>query len=260
MKKPLIGITSGFAESNTSRIELPGLALDYLKNQYSQRVLSAGGLPFIIPNVRLPENADQILEPMLKRIDGLLLSGGYDISPQIYAEQEIHPNTIVREQRDCFEMPLLKYALDKTNIPIFAICRGHQLLNVALGGALWQDIELFRANLAAPEVILEHRRIHDENGVKQRVWHSVEIRQGTLLFSIVRRRRIVVNSSHHQFVREVGNGLTVSAIAPDGAIEATEIRKDQKRFILSVQWHPEAMDDDIANALFNAFVRAAVRT
>ncbi|RKZ25051.1 gamma-glutamyl-gamma-aminobutyrate hydrolase family protein [bacterium] len=253
---PLIAISSSWAPERKGRPEFPDPEIDYLKCQYSHKIADAGGIPIIVPNLEVSFLDDNYLKNFFARLDGLLLSGGIDINPAFYGDDKIHPDTKVSRRRDDVEMAILKFALFETKIPIFAICRGHQLLNVVCGGNLWQDITMFwKENFS--RVIIEHRRIPDESGIKHRVWHKVRIFENTRLAEIIGKDEIVVNSSHHQFVKEIGKGLVVSARSPDGAVEALEMKDD--RFILSVQWHPEAMVDEDSDRLFEAFVREAAK-
>lgn len=186
---------------------------------------------------------------LLERLDGLLLSGGEDIAPMRYG-QVLEPWTgQVDEERDHTELGLVRawLALSK---PLLAICRGHQLLNVALGGTLFQDIMTQLPNA------LDHAYVPGrpmENPV-----HDVEIHAGCSLARMLGGEHFAVNSAHHQAVWEPGQNLEIVARAPDDIIEATELR--DHRFCISVQWHPEAMLrlSDTMLPLFEAFIAAAI--
>lgn len=265
--KPLILITSSFAaESNESRADLPEASFDYLKCAYSEKIYRAGGIPIIVPNTEIDN--DSIMQ-VINSVDGVLLSGGADINPGFYG-QEKHPKTKVSHQRDMFEWKFIKKVLLENKIPVLAICRGHQLVNIALGGTLFQDIELFRQARRNNHDI-EHCFVN-AGGKKNRSWHWVKVESNSLLFKITGERRLYVNSSHHQFVNEIGEGLVPTAFAEDGAVESLEF-KNPDRFLLSVQWHPEDMEKewqkldtkpDGANInwvpkLFRAFVESCSR-
>ena len=252
--KPLIAITCSWAPEKENRPEFPDPALDYIKSQYSQKIVTAGGVPVILPNIAQECLDEKFFADYTEKLDGVLLSGGFDIEPVLYNEGEKHPDTKSFLTRDYFELALLRYIIEKTDIPVFGICRGHQVLNVVLGGTLWQDIALFH-NDSNPPVLLEHRRIPDNNGIKKRVWHFITAVGGTRLASIIGKKPVLVNSSHHQFVNRIANGLIVSAAAPDNACEALEMPGE--KFVLSVQWHPEAMNDESSRKLFAAFLSAS---
>jgi len=253
--KPLIGITCGFINEKKGRPDLPDPAFDYLKAEYYERIMEAGGIPVIIPNLPEAEIDGTVFERLIGKLGGIVFSGGRDLHPSYFGEMEIHPTTLYVPERDArrdlFEIALAKYAVHNTDIPIFGICRGHQALNVALGGSLWQDISLFHAQ--GVPVIIEHRRIPDSPVSRKRVWHTVQVDVHSLLRKILGASQVIVNSSHHQFVRESGEGLNVAARAPDGAIEGLEL--PGVRFLLTVQWHPEAIYDKYSARLFEYFVK-----
>jgi putative glutamine amidotransferase len=179
---------------------------------------------------------------------GLLLTGGIDVTPALYNEPVSQQVGATDHHRDDFELKLLREALDR-DMPVLAICRGHQLLNVALGGSLLQHIE---------------GGAHEDDEDHVSAQHDATLVPGTKLHDVYRTERIHVNSRHHQAVTpgRVAKGLTVSATTDDGLIEALE--SDAHRWVVSVQWHPERPDlhipgfDAEARRLFEAFA-AAVR-
>jgi putative glutamine amidotransferase len=179
----------------------------------------------------------------LANVGGLVLSGGIDVDPQLYGQRR-HPETDYRHPfRDRYELALLKEALRRA-LPVLAICRGHQLLNVFMGGKLIQHIvgDSHRAEPEAP---------------RRSAWHEVELAPGSHLAAILGEGRIAVNSRHHQGVAPemVGHGLRVVALSPDGLVEALE--GESQRWLVSVQWHPERPEMAEAMApLFAAFVEA----
>ena len=189
---------------------------------------------------------DSTWENALDSSDGLLLTGGGDIDAAEFHEEN-HPAVHgVDTNRDKMELTLTRYALQK-NIPVLGICRGLQVMNVALGGTLIQDIP-------------DHLRtyvIHDDTpNSRQNLVHEVEIQQGTMLFRIVGTNRIGVNSFHHQAIKDLGKGLIKTAWADDGVIEAVELPPKDARFFLAVQWHPEEFvkHGGMFDSLFEAFV------
>jgi putative glutamine amidotransferase len=168
----------------------------------------------------------------IKECSSLILTGGADIFPEFYNDWEDGKNRgDYIPARDGFEFKLLDYALDN-NYPVLGICRGLQLINCRLNGSLLSDIETIRNT--------NHRKISD---TEDRM-HNISIREDSLLFSITGCTSGSINSSHHQAVDRLGEGLMISAKADDGIIEAVEwLDKDNKPFFLAVQWHPERMTD-----------------
>ncbi len=256
--KPLIGITCSWAPDKPGREELPDPAFDYLKSQYSEKIARFGGVPVILPNLPDVDENPQLIAEIVAHLDGIVFSGGRDIDPRLFGDERKHTKTQYDPQRDrrrdIFELALARYAIHNTKIPILGICRGHQLLNVALGGTLWQDLSQYWAT--KPPVIQEHRSRKNPDGTRSRSWHRVKISPETLLYKIIGAETITVNSSHHQAVKDVGRNLVVSATSPDGLPEALELNTPD-RFLLTVQWHPEAMDDESSAKLFRAFISVA---
>jgi putative glutamine amidotransferase len=207
---------------------------------YVRAVEAAGGVPVVMP----PLGSDEVPD-LVARLDGVVLSGGPDLSPAAY-DAKPHPDLGSTEpDLDAFEYALVAEVLDR-EIPILGICRGAQALNVALGGSLHQHL---------PEVVGEaviHRQCEDG----RRPTHSVEIVPGTLLARLLGSGSIAVNSFHHQAVARLGRGLRVSARAPDGTVEAIE--DPSREFLLAVQWHAETLGDaEQRRPLFDALVAAA---
>ncbi len=177
-------------------------------------------------------------------IDGLLVSGGYDIHPK-YFGQKPHPSiTLSAPERDEFEIKIIKLALRK-NIPVFGICRGFQVINIAMGGTIFQDLS------CAPYKTLKHADPRERG----KVFHKVRIDKGTLLSGIIGSERIEVNSSHHQIIDRIGRKLKAVAYSSDGVIEGLE--STDFRFLLAVQWHPEMIPNRFhSKKLFRAFIKA----
>lgn len=211
--RPLIGITPSQQKDFTAY---------FMPRTYSESISRAGGLPIILPYVF------QMVDDYLERIDGLLLSGGVDTDPLIWKEEPVPGMGRIDPDRDRFEISLIKKALER-ELPILGICRGCQILNVAVGGTLIQDLE------KQQEKVFKHY----QDAPRWYPTHTVIIEEGTKLYQLFGRKEIRVNSVHHQAIKDVGPGFTVSARAKDGVVEAIE--KEGKGFVLGVQWHPEAM-------------------
>lgn len=232
MRKPLIGMTAMHIAGNQ-------LLSHCTKTEYIDAVRQAGGEVMLIPSGDDASGCGQIMSVL----DGLLLPGGADVSPLLYGEQPIKEVTFSRISDDRFEAALIKAALEQQK-PIFGICRGMQMLNVALGGTLYQDIHA--QNAAA----LCHRQ---DPSIRAEGTHSVTIVQGTHLERIINAATAIVNSYHHQAVKALGAGMTVSAVADDGVIEAFE---SADGMMIGVQWHPEGMTIQAHFAeLFRQFVQ-----
>jgi putative glutamine amidotransferase len=230
--RPGIGITLSPDAETAGRFTL--------RQDYVRAVEQAGGLPLVFAPTR-PEAAGELLD----RVEGLLLSGGSDIDPALYGAPPHAKLGPLSRDRDEFEISLAREAL-RRDLPILAICRGQQVLNVATGGTLFQDI---------PSQV-EGAMDHDPKVERWEVSHDVRVLPGTRLREILGRETVQVNSFHHQAVKDLGDGLLCSARAADGVIEGVEA--PAKRFVLGVQWHPEAFwaQTETFAKLFQAFVRA----
>ena len=217
-----------------------------LRDDYVRAVETAGGLPFVLAPGK-PEDAPALAAEYLDRVQALLLSGGADIDPALYGEAR-HPTVKrVYPERDAFELALCREAL-RRDMPILAICRGHQLLNVATGGTLVQDI--------ASQV--KAAAVHDPDQERWERCHDVALLPGTRLREILGQERVAVNSFHHQAVKVMGQGLVLSARGcDDGVIEGMEM--PDRKFVIGVQWHPESFWDRPPGfqPLFQALVNAA---
>ncbi len=191
------------------------------------------------------------LPPLLDRCDGLVLTGGEDVDPALYGEEPSPQLGIVNRARDRVELAALELALER-ELPILAICRGCQLVNVCLGGTLYQDIPTQR-----PETVLTHQQVE----AWERRTHRARIRRGSRLAGIVGSEELQINSFHHQGIKDVAERLEVVAVAEDGVVEAVEAR--DYPWLIGVQWHPErheatAPETDPDRRLLLAF-RDAVR-
>jgi len=238
MPAPLIGVSCG-----TSALDIHAQTQqDRLNQAYSLALAAAGAIPVILPN--LP---DPVLgEALLERLDGLLVSGGADVAPALYGEEILNETVKIDAARDTFEIPLLRAAV-RQDLPLLAICRGIQVLNVALGGSLYQDIP----------AQVETETCHSQMAARHVATHAVRVASGTRVAEIVGAGAMAVNSFHHQALKTVAGDLQVVARAEDDIVEAVEIV--DRRFCIGVQFHPEEMVGDHAPArrLFAAFAAAA---
>jgi putative glutamine amidotransferase len=239
MGQALIGITS-FQHLNKF-----GFPMHAVMAAYIQAVARAGGLPVLIP-LGLEVAAYQAL---FERLDGILFTGGGDVNPDRYGGQEHSKVGDVDAERDRVEL-WLSQAVIAQDKPFLGICRGCQVLNVALGGTLYEDI------LDQKEGALKHDYYPDQP--RSLLAHEVEIAPGSRLAGILGLTSTQVNSLHHQGVRQLASRLTATAHAPDGMLEAYEL--PAHRFGLAVQWHPEWLQEhEPMRKLFSAFVEASSR-
>ena len=215
-----------------------------LGETYALAIHRAGGTPVILPPIITTED----LPPLLNRLDGLILSGGEDLAPARYGQSPSLHLGRVDEVRDAGGLALVRAWLPQAK-PLLAICRGHQVLNVALGGTLYQDITESLPNA------LEHAFVPARP--MERPVHTVVLQPSSRLADLLGQTTLEVNSAHHQAVADLGHDLVVVAHAPDGVVEAIEY--PDHRFCVGVQWHPEAMVklSDSMWPLFGGFVRAA---
>jgi len=220
---------------------------------YIQAVVRAGGVPFLIPELVDAE----LLRILYDRSDGLLLPGGDDVHPARYGEAIHEKCGLITSDRDEVELTLARWAVDEGK-PLLAICRGIQVLNVALGGSLYQDIQAQVAGALKHAWYPDYPRNHRP--------HTVALPPGTHLAGMLvpesgggpETACLAVNSLHHQAIRALAPRLTVAACAPDGIVEAVEV--GDHPFALGVQWHPEelALEDAQAQRIFDALVEACL--
>ncbi|TML57154.1 MAG: gamma-glutamyl-gamma-aminobutyrate hydrolase family protein [Actinobacteria bacterium] len=229
MARPLIGITTYVTPAKWGAWELEAALIPV---DYVRAVERAGGRALLVPP------SEDGVEETLQALDGLLFSGGSDLDPDLY-DQEPHDETSgVHEQRDRAELALLEAALQR-DMPVLAICRGSQVLNVARGGDLVQHL---------PDVVGDEKHKHTPGSYAD---HDVTVEDGTRLASLL-GDRAPVKSHHHQGIGRIGEGLRIAAHAEDGTVEAVE--DPGRRFAVGVLWHPEAGDDA---RLFEELVREA---
>lgn len=236
MMKPVIGVTSSYHDEQTLQVSYHNM----------DSVTRSGGVPLVLPNL---VDVDQI-ETLLLKVDGLLITGGGDIDPTLFGE-EPHPELgIIHPDRDRFEVSLIRKAMAK-QVPILAICRGCQIVNIAAGGGMIQDIYT-----QCPGELLQHR----QRAPRSHGSHYIDLEEGSLLHQITGKAHYKVNSFHHQALdSRMAEGFRVTARSSDGIIEAFE--SDNHAFLIGVQWHPENMtasSDEPSLRLFEAFVKACL--
>ena len=244
--RPLIGVTTSevrFAEQvePTPQGEPPRREMA-LGLTYVRAIEAAGGLPVVLPPL-----SHEAICPLLAKLSGLCLSGGPDLDPETYDERPHAQLGPVEPDLDRFELAVARQA-DSTGLPILAICRGAQALNVARGGTLLQHLPE-----DAPDGEIDHRQSIPGDQIQ----HTVRVQPGSRLAQVTGAEELAVNSFHHQAAAKLGRGLRAVAWAPDGVIEAMEAPRRQS-LLLAVQWHAEGLVDRPEHAaLFGALVDAS---
>ena len=232
-KKPLIAVTPMYDSKEERYV---------LKGAYMQMLEGLGAVPMIMPLTR----DSAILERFLDLCDGLVLSGGADIDPVHYGEIDEGLCGSISPLRDEVEIALCRMAVAR-DMPVLGICRGHQVLNVALGGTMYQDLKIQQGTT------FEHMVPNPVGGLV----HRVDIAADSPLAELQGAASMMVNSRHHQAIRDVAAGLRVQAVSPDGVIESVYL--PGKRFVWGVQWHPESVWEISPEnrKIAEAFLRAA---
>lgn len=232
--KPIIGVTAPLIQGKVT-----------LDQDVANSILLAGGIPYILPYTQDSTTLDEVISKM----DGLLLSGGVDIDPTLFGEEPIPGLGEIMPERDALESALIIRSL-KLDLPILAICRGIQMLNVAAGGNMYQDIYNQKSNLLQ----------HSQRAPRTHLSHFVQIKKDSLLHSITGTDNFKVNSFHHQAVKDPAPGFIISAISSDGVVEAIE--SQQHKYVVGVQWHPEFLTtiDEVSKKIFESFVHASIVT
>lgn len=230
--KPIIGITGTVDDK-----KLTGVL-----HSYVHAVECAGGIPLIIPYFEDAVTASEIVNAL----DGILFSGGADISPEIYGERIKPTDGDIQPYRDEVEIKIFEATI-KTEKPILAICRGAQLVNALMGGTLYHDIPTeYKTDIT-----------HRQPGEQTDFCHEINVKDGTPLRGLLGKERILVNSWHHQGVKWLGDGLSVMASADDGIVEGFYL--PGKRYLRGYQWHPEKTyeRDEYSKKIFDEFISAA---
>jgi len=254
----LIGVSARIYHPSRPVLNLGGIwtrTLYYLEQSVAQWLMTAPVLAVMIPAVdrhSLVKRSDLSLHGYADALDGLVLQGGSDLAPQTYGEEPISPQWPGDAVRDRFEIDLL-HRFMQAGKPVLGICRGCQLINAALGGSLYQDIPTQR-----PDALK-----HVDSERYERQLHALELVPGSVLAGLYpQQRQAMVNSIHHQGVKDLGRDLVVEARAPDGMVEA--IRWSGPGHVFGMQWHPEFMAEDALHAeqldgrpILNHFVDAA---
>lgn len=242
-KKPKIGITLSEAE-DISKYRWPmSRGFDYIKREYYESIIKSGGIPVLLPNVI--EKSD--MKTLFGAIDGLLITGGIDMHPRYFGQRPHKKLSRTTRARDMFEIEIIKMAL-RSDMPILGICRGHQVLNIVLGGDLHQDLSCMKGKTLK----------HSDPLQSGKIFHKVRLNKDSLIYKIVKKEVIKVNSSHHQAINRPGEDLNAVAFAPDGVVEGLE--HPRKDFVLSVQWHPEGIfTRSHSKKIFEYFVKKAVK-
>jgi putative glutamine amidotransferase len=235
MTRLKIGISACFMHKDPTRAIFKGKTLLYNEESLAHWTMRLGAMAFMIPSV--PADGKMQLKEYADELDGLLLHGGADVAPESYGETAIKEEWKGDRIRDLYEMELF-HAFKNLGKPVLGICRGSQLINVALGGSLYQDIS------TQVEKTLNHRdwNIYDQN------FHEVEFEKGSYLEKVFGAGRFKTNSIHHQSLHKIGRDLTIEAVsATDGIVEG--IKYQGPSYICGIQWHPEFHDDGDASLL-----------
>lgn len=234
--KPVIGIPGNTLTSHNP--DYTSVPLAYTPQGFVEGLTKAGALPVVFP-ISTKENAKQYV----RSVDAILLAGGQDVSPLLYGEEPHLKLQGTSPLRDYFELAVIEEAW-KQNKPILAICRGMQLLTVAFGGSLYQDVSLY------PDLSVQHLQLSSP----ETAIHSVKIKETSWMGTLF-GDSLDVNSYHHQAIKELPDTFTATAWSQDGLVEAFEAT-DKAHLVIGVQWHPELMinHDEKAQALFDSYV------
>ena len=221
MKKPVIGIAGNILIGENGNNA--GVYRSYVNHEYVVSIENAGGIPVILPIDSSKENREELLE----HLEGIVMSGGYDIDPEWYGEEAILEQGFVMREVDDSDLLLIRKAYEKQK-PILGICRGIQSINVAFGGTLYQDLKAQKSSVIR----------HIQKGGRADAAHWVTICPESFLGQCF-GEKVRVNTYHHQAIKDVASGFRVTAKAKDGVIEGIE--KEKGGFVIGVQWHPEVM-------------------
>ena len=228
--RPVVGLIPLWDNEKESLWMLPG---------YMDGIREAGGIPLMLP---LTENEEE-LRQLVRLVDGILFTGGHDVSPEMYGEQPLNDGVICCHRRDDMERIVLRMAMEEHKA-VLGICRGIQFINAALGGNLYQDLQIQYST----------KTEHHQTPPYDKPVHKVKLAEGTPLQQLLKVEELSVNSYHHQAVRTLAPGLSIMAISEDGLIEG--VYKEDESFFWAIQWHPEFSYRTDANSkkIFEAFI------
>ncbi len=225
--RPRIGVSCNFMHADPDRALFRGKTLQYVEARMARAVWQAGGHPVILVELDDPE----AIAAQVDDVDGLLLTGGADVAPSSYGEEPIRPEWAGDAIRDAYEIDLIR-RLEARGAPVLGICRGVQIIAAAFGGTLWQDIN----------TQIEGTLVHRDWNRYDQLGHDVTLSAGSWVSQVYGGATTLgVNSIHHQSIKAPPAGFEVTAVAPDGVLEALE-RVSAERFIVGVQWHPEWLE------------------
>lgn len=237
--KPIIGLAGNLLLSPDTGF-FKGDLYSYVNNDYVQAIIKAGGIPIVIP----VQSCKEDIRDIVSKVDKVILTGGYDIDPMLYGENPISQLGMTMRNVDEFYFEVIR-ASEQLHKPLLGICKGIQALNVAYGGTLYQDLETQRFGS------IKHR----QDTFKYLGTHYVHIEKDNLLYDCF-GDSLLVNSYHHQAVKDLANGFTILATSDDGVIEAIE--RKIGTYMLGIQWHPEMMiaghNEDMLS-LLKAFIQ-----
>ncbi|RAL25092.1 peptidase C26 [Lujinxingia litoralis] len=227
-KALLVGVSANWLHADPARTVYNGRTLLYMEQSMGEWLLDAGAIPVMLPAARPGRKVAVSAAQMVRSFDALIIAGGADVWPGSYGQNALRPEWSGDRARDRVERALIEAAIEHDR-PLLGICRGHQMLNVALGGTLFQDI--------ATQV--EGAREHRSAERYHRLIHPVRLEEGGWLHRLYGRQEALINSVHHQAIQELAPALRVSARCPeDGIIEGVSYQ-DPSRWVVGVQWHPE---------------------
>ena len=244
MRRPVIGIATQ---------TLPGVPGErqpcwLMGRSYVEELRKVGGVPWVIPLI--PHDEDTLTE-IFSRLDGVFVTGGVDVDPASYGEPKSPLCGTTDPDRDAVELLLLKYAMER-KLPVLAVCRGIQILNVLGGGTLYQDVSAM-----VPAALKHDYFPTPEQPSRKYLAHDITVKSGSKLGRILGDGVVPVNSMHHQAIKDLAPGLAPTTFAPDGIIEGVEGTGEQ--YVIAVQWHPEELTDTQPGMkrLFTTFIDAA---
>ncbi len=243
-RRPVIGI----ATQTLPAVAGERQACWLMGRSYIEELRKVGAVPWVIPLI--PQDPDTLQE-IFDRLDGVFITGGVDVDPSCYGESKTALCGTTDPDRDAVEIALLRHAQTR-DLPVLAVCRGIQILNVALGGTLYQDV-----TAQVPAALKHDYFPTPQQPSRKYLAHDITVKAGTRLGHILGDARVPVNSMHHQAIKDLAPQLAATAFAPDGIIEAVE--GTEGKYLVAVQWHPEELTETQPGMarLFTTFVEAS---